>query len=94
MFNNTFITNDFASTIYSFSIQFIRSNLTKSTESSHQHVKGFIDIPQKLVNTLRVDFSGGPVGEEEVLQGLETVVIDNYVLDFKERNQILSHPAC
>ena len=72
----------------------LRSNLTESTKPSHQHVRGFIDISQKIINTLRVDFSGWPVGKEQILQGLETVVIDNYVFDFKKRNQILSHPAC
>ena len=68
-------------------------SLTKCSDFCYHLENMFIDFSQKIINTLRVDFRCWPVGEEDILQGLETVVIDNYVFDFKERNQILSHPA-
>ena len=52
----------------------------------------FINFSQKIINTLRVDFRCWPVGEEDILQGLETVVIADCVFDLIERSQI-GHPA-
>ena len=66
--------------------------LTKSTDFSHHLVNMFIDFSQTVINTLWVDFSCWPVGEEEMLQGLETVVIADCVFDLIERSQI-GHPA-
>ena len=66
--------------------------LTGSSDFCHHLVSMFIDFSQKVINTLRVDFSCWPVGEEEILQGLETVVIADCVFDLIERSQI-GHPA-
>ena len=52
----------------------------------------FINFSQKIINTLWIHFSFGPVGEEDILQGLETVVIADCVFDLIERSQI-GHPA-
>ena len=66
--------------------------LTKHSDFSHHLVNMFIDFSQKVINTLRVNFICGPVGEEDILQGLEIVVIADCVFDLIERSQI-GHPA-